>query len=145
MHSISKIIIGETASRLAVNAFSSVAKGKGGNLPSDMELCDKRHDGNAPLWCSQIVDSLLDILICRPLRDLLLKELAIYIRYKQLETIDIPNLSTMLPAKSSLNQMAERMIRLPPLYTITPTLCRIYLWITRRIPTHCTYRFAISG
>lgn len=46
LQSITKVLIGETASRLAVNAFSSVAKGRGFNLPSDIEAYDKRHEGS---------------------------------------------------------------------------------------------------
>lgn len=45
---IPKVVIGETASRLAANAFASVSKGRGFNLPSDMETFDKRHDGAHP-------------------------------------------------------------------------------------------------
>lgn len=51
-------------------------------------------------------------MLCRPMKDFLLKELAIYNRYKKLETTDIPNISTMLPAKSSLNQLSERVSRM---------------------------------
>lgn len=107
-HSISKVLTGETASRLAVNAFSSVAKGRGFNLPSDIELYDKRHDGTQCQLVSKDLYSHTDIVLCRPMKDFLLKELAIYNRYKKLETVDIINISTMLPPKSSLNQLSER-------------------------------------
>lgn len=52
------------------------------------------------------------------MKDFLLKELAIYNRYKKLDTVDVPTLSTMLPAKASLNQMSER--TLPALRLAAP-------------------------
>jgi hypothetical protein len=49
------------------------------------------------------------VVFFRPLRDVLLRQAAAYVRFLRLETVPIANFSTRRPAKSSIQHLTEGM------------------------------------
>ncbi|KAH7281548.1 hypothetical protein KP509_36G053100 [Ceratopteris richardii] len=84
-HGYTRLVLGLSASRIAVKVISETAKGCGFSLPAGMQYYDGR-------WSVPVV---------LPLRDCIAKELVLLCHYRKLKWVFIPNMSTLtLPQKS---------------------------------------------
>ncbi|ESP02605.1 hypothetical protein LOTGIDRAFT_237923 [Lottia gigantea] len=91
----SKIMTGDTNSRLAVNILNHVAQGRGAQVAYSTGFCDNRYK---------------DIVILRPIRDLSIKEVAVYNQMNKLDSVFIPTLSTKAPSISSIEKLTEKFV-----------------------------------
>ncbi|GBG67862.1 hypothetical protein CBR_g982 [Chara braunii] len=89
-----KILQGDSATRLAVHALAATCKGRGYSLPADVQFLDRR-------W---------DIPVIRPLRECLAKELATHARKAMLKTVFIPNLATLRGPQFSIDALADAFV-----------------------------------
>ena len=98
-----KIFVGDTAQKIAVNSLSSICKGRGVNLFSDISIVNKTIKG-------------LEIL--RPMNDFLTKEILLYNYLHKMEQFfildseyfDDQQGQKALPAKGSINKVLEQFI-----------------------------------
>ncbi|KAI9598063.1 hypothetical protein BDF19DRAFT_411404 [Syncephalis fuscata] len=92
----SAIWTAETATRIAIRTISNVAKGRGLTLP---------------LETGAQSDLDKDIAFWRPIRDVLAKEVGLYVRYRHLSMPSFPILlSTRRPAKASIGRLSEAVV-----------------------------------
>ena len=101
-----KVVVGETATRLAARIIADVAKGRGFGLPADLAVWDDREGwgermGEGPKEASEKAPCSLvqravrpAPVVIRPLRDCLLAELAMHCQLAGLRTVFVPNLHT---------------------------------------------------
>ncbi len=87
-----KVLLGSSASRLAVQLISLTCKGRGFSLPDELAAIETKFN---------------DVSFLRPMRDFLGKEIAIYNRYKKIEPLIVPSLDTMAPLKFSIDHLSE--------------------------------------
>uniref|UniRef100_A0AAY4DLK6 Cytoplasmic tRNA 2-thiolation protein 2 n=1 Tax=Denticeps clupeoides TaxID=299321 RepID=A0AAY4DLK6_9TELE len=87
-----KIMVGDSCSRLAVKLLSSIALGRGAALAMDTGFSDPRYD---------------DVIIVRPMRDYSSKEIAFYNRMFSVPSVFSPSLDTMAPDKASIQRLTE--------------------------------------
>ncbi|KAK7175693.1 hypothetical protein R3I93_000072 [Phoxinus phoxinus] len=91
----SKVMMGESCSRLAVKLLSNIALGRGAALASDTGFSDPRFG---------------DVGIVRPMRDYSSKEIAAYCRMFDVPSVFIPGLETRTPDKASVQRLTEAFI-----------------------------------
>lgn len=91
----SKVMSGESCTRLAVNLLSSISLGRGAFLPLDTGFSDSRYG---------------DVLFIRPMREYSQKEIAFYNRFFSVPSIFIPALDTKAPENSSIQRLTETFI-----------------------------------
>ncbi|KAI8645451.1 hypothetical protein BD408DRAFT_338771 [Parasitella parasitica] len=92
------IFIADSATRQAIKMIAMTSKGRGYSLPLDVGV-----DNN---------QSLKDLSIMRPMKDMLSKEIGFYNHFSsitQYETLPY-NYSTMMPAKTSIDRLTEDFI-----------------------------------
>lgn len=90
-----KILVGDSASRLAVRLMGNVAQGRGNTLPLDIGFKDDRGG---------------DVYIIKPLREFPANEVAMYASLNGLEAISIPNFTTLTPEGASIERLTESFI-----------------------------------
>ncbi|KAJ2996112.1 Cytoplasmic tRNA 2-thiolation protein 2 [Globomyces sp. JEL0801] len=88
------IFLGDNSTLLAIRVISNTSKGRGLNLPSDMAV-------------ETVID---DMLVVRPIRDILAKEVAFYNRYRNLEHFLHPSLTTTMNSKASIDKLTADFI-----------------------------------
>ncbi|RKO93034.1 hypothetical protein BDK51DRAFT_24743 [Blyttiomyces helicus] len=86
------LMFASNSTRLAVQAISQISKGRGFALP--IEVADNS------AWYK-------DVIVLRPFRDVLGKELAILSVHDGLQTVVVPTLTTATPIKSSIDRLTE--------------------------------------
>uniref|UniRef100_A0A8C9S2U0 Cytoplasmic tRNA 2-thiolation protein 2 n=1 Tax=Scleropages formosus TaxID=113540 RepID=A0A8C9S2U0_SCLFO len=94
-HGYSKVMMGDSCSRLAVKLLSSICQGRGASLAADTGFCDLRYG---------------DIGIVRPMRDYSSKEIAFYNRMFGVPSLFIPGLDTKTPDKASIQRLTESFV-----------------------------------
>jgi len=92
---VEKVLLGSSATRLAITLIASTCKGKGFSIPEELSISRNFDDSVA---------------FVSPMLDFLSKEIAIYNRFNKLETCIIPTLGTIAPAKFSINHLSEGFI-----------------------------------
>ncbi|PNF40658.1 hypothetical protein B7P43_G05899 [Cryptotermes secundus] len=90
-----KIFSADTADHLAVKLLSSVALGRGAQLPLDIGFCDTRDP---------------DVMLLRPMRDFMKKEVVFYNIFNKLESVFIPSLGTKANAHVSIQKLTETFV-----------------------------------
>lgn len=90
-----KIFSADTASHLAVRLLSNVALGRGAQLPLDIAFCDIRDP---------------DVMLLRPMRDFMKKEVVFYNIFNKLESVFIPSLGTKANAHVSIQKLTEAFV-----------------------------------
>ncbi|TRY53594.1 hypothetical protein DNTS_015942 [Danionella cerebrum] len=94
-NNFSKVMMGESCSRLAVKLLSNIAVGRGAALASDTGFCDLRFG---------------DVVIVRPMRDYSSKEITFYSRIFRVPSVFIPGLDTKNHDKASIQSLTERFV-----------------------------------
>ncbi|KAJ1972989.1 Cytoplasmic tRNA 2-thiolation protein 2, partial [Dimargaris xerosporica] len=95
-HRCEFIVVGDTCTRLAVKAIAMTSKGRGYSLPFDL--------GTGAGWFQ-------DVRFVRPFRDCMDREVVLYNRFKGLEAVHTPSVTTGLPIKSSIDRLTEDFIK----------------------------------
>ncbi|XP_054567071.1 cytoplasmic tRNA 2-thiolation protein 2 isoform X1 [Eptesicus fuscus] len=97
-HGYSKVMTGDSCTRLAIKLMTSLALGRGAFLAWDTGFSDERHG---------------DVVVVRPMRDHTLKEVAFYNRLFAVPSVFTPAIDTKAPEKSSIHRLMEAfMLRL---------------------------------
>ncbi|RXN17680.1 cytoplasmic tRNA 2-thiolation 2 isoform X1 [Labeo rohita] len=91
----SKVMMGDSCSRLAVKLLSNIALGRGAALASDTGFSDPRYG---------------DVVIVRPMRDYSSKEIAIYSRMFNVPSVFISGLDTKTHDKASIQRLTESFV-----------------------------------
>lgn len=94
-NSYSKVMMGESCSRLAVKLLSNIALGRGAALASDTGFSDPRFG---------------DVVIVRPMRDYSSKEITFYSRMFHVPSVFIPGLDTKSHDKASIQRLTESFV-----------------------------------
>ncbi|KAJ9593306.1 hypothetical protein L9F63_015126, partial [Diploptera punctata] len=90
-----KIFTADTMSHLAVKLLTNVSLGRGSQLPLDVGFCDNRD---------------ADIMLLRPMRDFLKKEIVYYNVFNDLQSINIPSLGTKVKPNESIQKLTEKFV-----------------------------------
>nr|XP_036849771.1 cytoplasmic tRNA 2-thiolation protein 2 isoform X2 [Manis javanica] len=97
-HGYSKLMTGDSCTRLAVKLMTSLALGRGAFLAWDTGFSDERFG---------------DVVVVRPMRDHTLKEVAFYNRLFGVPSVFTPAVDTKAPEKASIHRLTEAfMLRL---------------------------------
>lgn len=91
-HGYSKVMTGDSCTRLAIKLMTSLALGRGAFLAWDTGFSDERHG---------------DVVVVRPMRDHTLKEVAFYNRLFAVPSVFTPAIDTKAPEKSSIHRLME--------------------------------------
>lgn len=91
----SKVMMGDSCSRLAVKLLSNIALGRGAALASDTGFSDARYG---------------DVVIVRPMRDYSSKEIAFYSRMFNVPSVFISGLDTKTQDKASIQRLTESFV-----------------------------------
>uniref|UniRef100_A0A671LFE3 Cytoplasmic tRNA 2-thiolation protein 2 n=1 Tax=Sinocyclocheilus anshuiensis TaxID=1608454 RepID=A0A671LFE3_9TELE len=91
----SKVMMGDSCSRLAVKLLSNIALGRGAALASDTGFSDPRYG---------------DVVIVRPMRDYSSKEIAFYSRMFNVPSVFISGLDTKTHDKASIQRLTESFV-----------------------------------
>ncbi|KAJ8247332.1 hypothetical protein GJAV_G00245090 [Gymnothorax javanicus] len=94
-HGYSKVMMGDSCSRLAVKLLSNIAQGRGATLATDTGFSDPRFG---------------DIIIVRPMRDYSSKEIAFYNKMFGVPSAFVPGLDTKAPDKASIQRLTESFV-----------------------------------
>ncbi|KAJ3056025.1 Cytoplasmic tRNA 2-thiolation protein 2 [Rhizophlyctis rosea] len=91
----SAVILGDNSTRVAIRVMTQISKGRGFSMPLDV--------ASESTW-------LPDLMLLRPLRDVDSKEIALCNQYENLKSVHVPNLTTGMPVKSSIDRLTEDFI-----------------------------------
>ncbi|XP_040838171.1 cytoplasmic tRNA 2-thiolation protein 2 [Ochotona curzoniae] len=94
-HGYSKVMTGDSCTRLAVKLLTNLALGRGAFLAWDTGLSDERHG---------------DVVVVRPMRDHTLKEVAFYNRLFAVPSVFTPAIDTKAPEKASIHRLVEAFV-----------------------------------
>ncbi|KAJ1083977.1 hypothetical protein NDU88_004132 [Pleurodeles waltl] len=91
-HGYSKVMMGDSCTRLAIKSMTNISLGRGAFLATDTGFSDERHG---------------DVVVVRPMRDYSLKEISYYNHMFGVQSIFIPGLDTKASAKASIHRLTE--------------------------------------
>ncbi|KAM8775200.1 cytoplasmic tRNA 2-thiolation protein 2 isoform 2-T2 [Rhynchonycteris naso] len=91
-HGYSKVMTGDSCTRLAIKLMTSLALGRGAFLAWDTGFSDERHG---------------DVVVVRPMRDHTLKEVTFYNRLFAVPSVFLPAIDTKAPEKASIHRLME--------------------------------------
>ncbi|XP_032245717.1 cytoplasmic tRNA 2-thiolation protein 2 isoform X1 [Phoca vitulina] len=91
-HGYSKVMTGDSCTRLAIKLMTSLALGRGAFLAWDTGFSDERHG---------------DVVVVRPMREHTLKEVAFYNRLFAVPSVFTPAIDTKAPEKASMHRLVE--------------------------------------
>ncbi|KAJ8417806.1 hypothetical protein AAFF_G00226490 [Aldrovandia affinis] len=91
----SKVMMGDSCSRLAVKLLSNISLGRGASLATDTGFSDPRYG---------------DVVILRPMRDYSSKEIAFYNKMFRVSSVFIPGLDTKALDKASIQLLTESFV-----------------------------------
>ncbi|XP_075045126.1 cytoplasmic tRNA 2-thiolation protein 2 [Mixophyes fleayi] len=94
-HGYSKVMSGESCTRLADRLLTNISLGRGASLPLDTGFSDNRYG---------------DVVIIRPMREYSLKEISFYNRFFNVPSVFIPTMDTKAPDNSSIQRLSESFI-----------------------------------
>ncbi|KAM5297789.1 cytoplasmic tRNA 2-thiolation protein 2 isoform 2-T2 [Glossophaga mutica] len=94
-HGYSKVMTGDSCTRLAIKLMTSLALGRGAFLAWDTGFSDERHG---------------DVVVVRPMRDHTLKEVAFYNRLFAVPSVFTPAIDTKAPEKASIHRLMEAFV-----------------------------------
>lgn len=90
-----KVMLGDSCTRLAVKLLTSISLGRGAQLAQDTGFSDSRYG---------------DIMLVRPMRDYSAKEIAYYNRMFSVPSVFMPGLDTKTTDKSSIQRLTESFV-----------------------------------
>ncbi|KAM4730375.1 cytoplasmic tRNA 2-thiolation protein 2 isoform 2-T2 [Anableps anableps] len=91
----SKLMLGDSCTRLAVKLFTSISLGRGAQLAQDTGFSDCRYG---------------DVIAVRPMREYSAKEIAYYNHMFKVPSFVIPSLDTKTPDKASIQRLTESFV-----------------------------------
>ncbi|XP_029464489.1 cytoplasmic tRNA 2-thiolation protein 2 isoform X2 [Rhinatrema bivittatum] len=91
----SKVMLGDSCTRLAVKLLTNISLGRGAFLAMDTGFSDSRHG---------------DVVVVRPMREYSLKEISFYTKMFGVPTVFSPALNTKASDKGSIHQLTENFI-----------------------------------
>ncbi|XP_067396335.1 cytoplasmic tRNA 2-thiolation protein 2 [Emydura macquarii macquarii] len=91
----SKVMMGDSCTRLAVKLLTNLSLGRGASLAVDTGFADHRHG---------------DVVVVRPMREYSVKEIAFYNRLFGVPTVFTPALDTKAREKASIHWLIERFL-----------------------------------
>ncbi|XP_037530472.1 cytoplasmic tRNA 2-thiolation protein 2 [Nematolebias whitei] len=91
----SKLMLGDSCTRLAVKLLTSISLGRGAQLAQDTGFSDSRYG---------------DIVSVRPMRDYSVKEIAFYNHMFSVPSVVVPSLETKTPEKASIQRLTESFV-----------------------------------
>ncbi|XP_037733966.1 cytoplasmic tRNA 2-thiolation protein 2 isoform X1 [Chelonia mydas] len=91
----SKVMMGDTCTRLAVKLLTNLSLGRGASLAMDTGFSDDRHG---------------DVVVVRPMREYVAKEIAFYNHLFGVPTVFTPALDTKALEKASIHRVIERFL-----------------------------------
>ncbi|KAM4600088.1 cytoplasmic tRNA 2-thiolation protein 2 [Fundulus diaphanus] len=91
----SKLMLGDSCTRLAVKLLTSISLGRGAQLAEDTGFSDCRYG---------------DVVAVRPMREYSAKEIAYYNRMFKVPSVVIPSLDTKTPDKASIQRLTESFV-----------------------------------
>ncbi|XP_047566085.1 cytoplasmic tRNA 2-thiolation protein 2 isoform X2 [Lutra lutra] len=91
-HGYSKVMTGDSCTRLAIKLMTSLALGRGAFLAWDTGFSDERHG---------------DVVVVRPMREHTLKEVAFYNRLFAVPSVFTPAIDTKASEKASIHRLME--------------------------------------
>ncbi|NXD88254.1 CTU2 protein, partial [Halcyon senegalensis] len=91
----SKVMTGESCTRVAVKLLTNLALGRGAFLAVDAGFVDDRHG---------------DVMVVRPMREYAAKEIAFYNHFFDVPTLIVPPLRTKRREKPSIHRLMERFL-----------------------------------
>ncbi|XP_047383735.1 cytoplasmic tRNA 2-thiolation protein 2 isoform X3 [Sciurus carolinensis] len=94
-HGYSKVMTGDSCTRLAIKLMTNLALGRGAFLAWDTGFSDERHG---------------DVVVVRPMRDHTLKEVAFYNHLFAVPSVFTPAIDTKAPEKASIHRLMEAFI-----------------------------------
>ncbi|XP_006860332.1 PREDICTED: cytoplasmic tRNA 2-thiolation protein 2 [Chrysochloris asiatica] len=94
-HGYSKVMTGDSCTRLAIKLLTNLALGRGAFLAWDTGFADERHG---------------DVVVVRPMREHTLKEVAFYNHLFAVPTVVTPTLDTKAPEKASIHRLMETFV-----------------------------------
>ncbi|NWH70365.1 CTU2 protein, partial [Piaya cayana] len=90
-----KVMTGESCTRVAIKLLTNLALGRGAFLAVDTGFMDNRHG---------------DVMVVRPMREYMAKEIAFYNHFFNVPTVIAPPLPTKRREKSSIHHLIERFL-----------------------------------
>uniref|UniRef100_A0A673WG30 Cytoplasmic tRNA 2-thiolation protein 2 n=1 Tax=Salmo trutta TaxID=8032 RepID=A0A673WG30_SALTR len=90
-----KVMMGDSCSRLAIKLLSNISLGRGASLATDTGFSDPRYG---------------DVVIVRPMRDYSSKEIAYYNRMFDIPSVFIPGLDCKAQDKASIQRLTESFV-----------------------------------
>ncbi|KAM6057855.1 cytoplasmic tRNA 2-thiolation protein 2 isoform 2-T2 [Chlamydotis macqueenii] len=90
-----KVMTGESCTRVAVKLLTNLALGRGAFLAVDTGFADSRHG---------------DVMVVRPMREYMAKEIAFYNHFFDVPTVIAPPLPTKRREKPSIHRLVERFL-----------------------------------
>ncbi|KAG9261250.1 cytoplasmic tRNA 2-thiolation protein 2 isoform X1 [Astyanax mexicanus] len=94
-HGYSKVMMGDSCTRLAIKLLTNISLGRGASLAADTGFSDSRYG---------------DVVVVRPMRDYSSKEITFYNRLFGVESVFTPSLDTKAPDKASIQRLTESFI-----------------------------------
>ncbi|KAM9607912.1 LOW QUALITY PROTEIN: cytoplasmic tRNA 2-thiolation protein 2 [Trichechus inunguis] len=94
-HGYSKVMTGDSCTRLAIKLLTNLALGRGAFLAWDTGFADERHG---------------DVVVVRPMREHMLKEVAFYNHLFAIPTVLTPAIDTKAPEKASIHRLMEAFV-----------------------------------
>lgn len=91
----SKVMLGDSATRISIRLLSDISQGRGGDLPYDTGFSDERHG---------------DVIFIRPMREFMIKEIALYNYFNRVETVSIRKLGSMTHSHASIDHLTEEFV-----------------------------------
>ncbi|XP_007575610.1 cytoplasmic tRNA 2-thiolation protein 2-like isoform X1 [Poecilia formosa] len=91
----SKLMQGDSCTRLAVKLLTSISLGRGAQLAQDTGFSDCRYG---------------DVTVVRPMREYSAKEIAYYNHMFKVPSVVIPNLDTKMPDKASIQRLTQNFV-----------------------------------
>ncbi|XP_034408042.1 cytoplasmic tRNA 2-thiolation protein 2 isoform X2 [Cyclopterus lumpus] len=117
----SKVMLGDSCTRLAVKLLTSISLGRGAQLAQDTGFSDSRYG---------------DIVLVRPMRDYSAKEIAYYNRMFSVPSVFIPGLDTKTRDKSSIQRLTESFVT--KLQADFPSTVSAIYRTSEKLQTACT-------
>ncbi|XP_015243153.1 PREDICTED: cytoplasmic tRNA 2-thiolation protein 2 [Cyprinodon variegatus] len=124
-HSYSKLMLGDSCTRLAVRLLTSISLGRGAQLAQDTGFSDCRYG---------------DVVAVRPMREYSAKEIAFYNHLFKVPTVAVPNLETKTSDKSSIQRLTESFVT--KLQTDFPSTVSTIYRTGEKLQTACRFSSA---
>ncbi|KAJ3266141.1 Cytoplasmic tRNA 2-thiolation protein 2 [Borealophlyctis nickersoniae] len=94
-HGCGALMLGDNSTRVAIRVISQISKGRGFAMPIEVATGARWYE---------------DVIVLRPFRDILSKEIGLYNEYENLTSVHVPTLTTGMPARSSIDRLTEEFI-----------------------------------